>query len=207
VYKPHSSDDVNVTPGGTASPFRRDKSTSDADAGSLPVYVCTGGGPGFMEAANHGASDVKGGKSIGMGITLPFEAGLNPFVTPELAFEYHYFFTRKFWMAFHMQALIVAPGGFGTMDELFELLTLKQTNKIQKSLPVVLFGKQYWKSVINWQTLGVYGVINPLEVDELLFTDDVQEAFEYIVRSLEAGPTLWKEPEMDEGAPLSTMTS
>ena len=102
TYKPHSSDDVSVPPGGTASPLHRSANASKAE--TLPVYVCTGGGPGFMEAANRGAADVPGGKSIGMGITLPFEEGLNPYVTPELAFEYHYFFTRKFWMAFHMQA-------------------------------------------------------------------------------------------------------
>ena len=149
---------MSVPPGGTASPLHRSANASKAE--TLPVYVCTGGGPGFMEAANRGAADVPGGKSIGMGITLPFEEGLNPYVTPELAFEYHYFFTRKFWMAFHMQvcarltlptlhalslltsavgfaqALVVAPGGFGTCDELFELLTLKQTGKIQRSLPV-----------------------------------------------------------------------
>ena len=86
-----------------------------------------------------------------MGITLPFESGLNPYVTPELAFEYHYFFMRKFWMTFNMRALVVAPGGFGTMDELFELLTLKQTGKIERTFPIVLFGKQYWKDVLNWK--------------------------------------------------------
>ena len=157
MYKPHSSDDVSVSPGGTASPLHYSNHASKEEGGYMPVYVCTGGGPGFMEAANRGASDVPGGKSIGMGITLPFEEGLNPYVTPELAFEYHYFFTRKFWMAFHMQALVVAPGGMGTCDELFELLTLKQTGKIQRSLPVVLLGKNYWKSVINWHTMGAYG--------------------------------------------------
>ena len=104
TYKPHSSDDVSVPPGGTASPMHRSANASNPE--TLPVYVCTGGGPGFMEAANRGAADVPGGKSIGMGITLPFEEGLNPYVTPELAFEYHYFFTRKFWMAFHMQARV-----------------------------------------------------------------------------------------------------
>ena len=119
--------------------------------GDPPVLVCTGGGPGFMEAANRGAADVPGGRSIGMGITLPFESGLNPYVTPELAFEYHYFFMRKFWMTFNMRALVVAPGGFGTMDELFELLTLKQTGKIERTFPIVLFGKQYWKDVLNWK--------------------------------------------------------
>ena len=125
----------------------------------------------------------------------------------QLAFEYHYFFTRKFWMAFHMQALVVAPGGFGTCDELFELLTLKQTGKVQRSLPIVLFGKQYWQSVINWQSLAIYGVINPKDVDELLFTDDVQEAFDYIVKSLEAGPLLWSDEVADDAELLSTMTS
>ena len=155
------------------------------------LVVCTGGAGGFMEAANRGAADVPGGRSIGMGISLPFESGLNPYVTPELAFEYHYFFTRKFWMAFHMQALVVAPGGFGTMDELFELLTLKQVGKMQRSLPVVLFGKEYWKSIINWEVIGKYGVINPAEVDELLFTDDVDEAFNFIIQALEGGVASW----------------
>jgi len=150
------------------------------------IVVCTGGGPGFMEAANRGAAEVEGGRSIGMGITLPFEAGLNPFVSEELAFEFHYFFTRKFWMAFHMQALVVAPGGFGTCDELFELLTLKQTGKIQKQMPIVLFGKAYWKEVINWSALAKYGVVAEKDVEELLFTDDVEEAFTFIVAGLEA---------------------
>ena len=133
AYLPHSTDDAYPRP---------------ADAPG--IYVCTGGGPGFMEAANRGAHDA-GGKSVGMGITLPFETGLNPYVTPELAFEFHYFFTRKFSMAYHMQALVVAPGGFGTFDELFELMTLKQTGKMQSGLPVVLFGKQFWQEVVNWQ--------------------------------------------------------
>lgn len=157
---------------------------SEMDEEGGGVYVCTGGGPGFMEAANRGASEVPGGKSIGMGITLPFEAGLNPYVTPAMAFEYHYFFTRKFWMAFHMQALVVAPGGFGTCDELFELLTLKQTGKIQRSLPIVLFGKGYWSDVINWSALAKYGVIAQKDIDELLFTDDVEEALAFITDGL-----------------------
>jgi uncharacterized protein (TIGR00730 family) len=184
-YQPHSSD-ADLPAEGSSS-----MAGAVAEPRHLPVYVCTGGGPGFMEAANRGAADVKGGKSIGMGITLPFETGLNPYVTPELAFEYHYFFTRKFWMAFHMQALVVAPGGFGTMDELFELLTLKQVGKMQRSLPVVLFGKEYWKSIINWEVIGKYGVINPAEVDELLFTDDVDEAFNFIIQALEGGVASW----------------
>jgi len=148
------------------------------------LFVCTGGAGGFMEAANRGAADVPGGRSIGMGISLPFETGLNPYVTDELAFEYHYFFTRKLCMAFHMQALVVAPGGFGTCDEMFEMMTLKQTGKMQSVLPIVLLGKQYWQNVINWDAFKASGTINPRDVDELLFTDDVDEAFEYIVERL-----------------------
>ena len=112
-----------------------------------------------MEAANRGAADVPGGRSIGMGISLPFESGLNPYVTPELAFEYHYFFTRKLCMAFHMQALVVAPGGFGTCDEMFEMMTLKQTGKMQSNLPIVLPGRAYWKRVINWNAFYEAGTI------------------------------------------------
>ncbi|CAM9412219.1 unnamed protein product [Chrysoparadoxa australica] len=148
------------------------------------VVVCTGGGPGFMEAANKGAAKVSGAKNMGMGISLPFEEGLNKYVTEELAFEYHYFFSRKFWMVYHCQALIVAPGGFGTLDELFEVLTLKQTGKIQGSLPVVLFGKQYWESILNWQVMVDMGTIAQSDVDELFFTDDPEEAFHYLVEKL-----------------------
>jgi len=167
-YLPHSSEDYSAA--------------EDASPG---IYVCTGGGPGFMEAANRGAYDA-GGQSIGMGITLPFEHGLNPYVTPSLAFEYHYFFTRKFCMAYHMQALIVAPGGFGTFDELFELMTLKQTGKMQSELPVVLFGEKYWKDVINWQALADSGTINQRDIDELCFTDDVDVAFDFITNALKS---------------------
>ena len=148
------------------------------------LFVCTGGAGGFMEAANRGASDVSGGRSIGMGISLPFETGLNPYVSPELAFEYHYFFTRKLCMAFHMQALVVAPGGFGTCDEMFEMMTLKQTGKMQPSMPIVLLGKEYWEKVINWEAFGQAGVINRSDVDELLFTDSVDEAFDHIVTAI-----------------------
>eukprot|EP00611_Tribonema_gayanum_P019781 TRINITY_DN3493_c0_g2_i5.p1 TRINITY_DN3493_c0_g2~~TRINITY_DN3493_c0_g2_i5.p1 ORF type:complete len:136 (-),score=72.67 TRINITY_DN3493_c0_g2_i5:376-783(-) len=127
---------------------------------------------------------VPGAKNMGMGITLPFEDGLNEFVTPELAFEFHYFFTRKFWMVYHCQALVVAPGGFGTLDELFEVLTLKQTGKIQKTLPVVLFGKTFWQAVVNWQALVDFGTIAQEDVDSLFFTDSEQEAFQFLVASL-----------------------
>ncbi|CAN0339579.1 unnamed protein product, partial [Ectocarpus sp. 13 AM-2016] len=107
--------------------------------------------------------------------TLAAVTGLNEYVTEELAFEFHYFFTRKFWMLYHCQALVVAPGGFGTLDELFEVLTLKQTGKVQKTLPVILFGKDYWEKIINWQALVEFGTIAQEDVDSLFFTDDPQE--------------------------------
>jgi len=149
------------------------------------VMVCTGGGPGFMEAANKGAAQVEGAVNIGMGITLPFEDGLNEYVSEELAFEFHYFFTRKFWMVYHCQALVCCPGGLGTLDELFEVLTLKQTGKIQKDLPVVLFGKNYWQSIINWDVLAQSGTIAQRDIDELFFTDSVEQAFEYLTQNLQ----------------------
>eukprot|EP00300_Choanocystis_sp_HF-7_P027343 c32437_g1_i1.p1 GENE.c32437_g1_i1~~c32437_g1_i1.p1 ORF type:complete len:334 (+),score=70.46 c32437_g1_i1:39-1040(+) len=148
------------------------------------LMVCTGGGPGLMEAANHGSSLVPGAKSIGMGITLPFEATLNPYVTPELAFEYHYFFTRKYWMLFPCRALIVAPGGFGTMDELFEVMTLKETGKIKIDMPVVLLGKQYWNKVLNLEAAVKYGTIKRSAYETLFFTDSVDEAFEFVTRRI-----------------------
>lgn len=150
--------------------------------------ICTGGGPGFMEAANMGAAMVPGSKNIGMAISLPFEEGINKYVTDELAFQYHYFFTRKFWMMYYCQALVVAPGGVGTMDELFEVLTLKQTGKVQADLPVVLLGAVYWRTVINWEAIVGYGVVARKDYEDLFFTDDVQEAFEYITARLTTNP-------------------
>jgi uncharacterized protein (TIGR00730 family) len=148
------------------------------------IVICTGGGPGFMEAANKGAASVKGARNIGMGISLPFECGLNPYVTESLAFEFHYFFTRKFWMVYHCQAIVVAPGGVGTFDELFEVLTLKQTGKIHKDLPVILFGKEFWTTVVNWESLVKFGTVSQKDIDDLYFTDDVEEAFQYVTQRL-----------------------
>ncbi len=159
------------------------------------VYVCTGGGPGFMEAAAKGASMVPGSRNIGMGITVPFEVGLNEHVTEELAFQFHYFFTRKFWMVYYCQAIIVAPGGYGTLDELFEVLTLKQTGKVQGDLPVVLFGKNYWQTVVNWQSFADFGTISQEEVDSLFFTDSAEEAYNYLVDVLGDKPINWEEEE------------
>lgn len=148
------------------------------------IVVCSGGGPGFMEAASRGAASVSGSRNIGMGISLPFEKGLNPFVSPDLAFEYHYFFTRKLWMVFYCQALVVAPGGLGTLDELFEILTLRQTGKVQKDLPIVLLGKEYWESVVNWKFLVNSGVMNAADINDLFITDEVSHAFNFLTAKL-----------------------
>ncbi|ORC88048.1 lysine decarboxylase domain-containing protein [Trypanosoma theileri] len=141
--------------------------------------ITTGGGPGFMEAANKGAASVIGANTMGMGISLPFEKGLNPYVTNDLAFEFHYFFTRKFWMMYSCRAIIVAPGGFGTLDEMFELLTLRQTKKIPE-LPIVLLCRKFWTTVINWQALVEFGTVSKEEVDSMCFADTAEEAMDFI---------------------------
>jgi hypothetical protein len=145
--------------------------------------VCTGGGPGVMEAANRGASEAKG-MNVGLSITLPLEQHENPYVTRELGFEFHYFFMRKFWFTYLAKAVIFFPGGFGTLDELFEILTLLQTRKVTKHMPIVLFGSDFWRETINFDALVKYGTIN--EEDKQLFTitDDLDEAYEIITREL-----------------------
>eukprot|EP00921_Rhytidocystis_pertsovi_P004376 GHVQ01007631.1.p1 GENE.GHVQ01007631.1~~GHVQ01007631.1.p1 ORF type:complete len:478 (-),score=62.58 GHVQ01007631.1:674-1984(-) len=158
-----------------------------------PVALCTGGGPGLMEAANRAAYDTPGGRSMGMGISLPFEPGLNPYVHKELAFEFHYFFTRKFWMLYSALALIATPGGLGTMDELMEVLTLKQTGKFKRDIPVVLLGKTFWKKVLNFDALVEYGTITERDRDQMFYTDDPDEAFEYIKNHILADKLLLKE--------------
>eukprot|EP00386_Alphamonas_edax_P003883 GDKI01011837.1.p1 GENE.GDKI01011837.1~~GDKI01011837.1.p1 ORF type:complete len:344 (-),score=125.48 GDKI01011837.1:383-1414(-) len=160
------------------------------EASPSPLIVCTGGGPGMMEAANKGAYEVPGARSMGMGISLPFEPGLNPYVTPDLGFEYHYFFTRKFWMVYCTLALVCTPGGLGTLDELMEVLTLKQCGKIKRPIPIVLLGKSYWKDVINFDKLVEYGTIAARDRDSLFWTDSVDEAFEHIVSSFTSGRML-----------------
>jgi uncharacterized protein (TIGR00730 family) len=145
--------------------------------------VCSGGGPGIMEAANRGAYDVKG-KSIGLNIGLPFEQFPNPYITPELSFEFHYFFMRKFWFAYLAKALVVFPGGFGTMDELMELLTLTQTQKLAKKMAIVLYGSKYWKEIINFDALVKYGMISPEDLNLFQYADDPQSAFEILKSSL-----------------------
>lgn len=154
--------------------------------GKMPYAVASGGGPGLMEAANRGAAAVPGALTLGCGISLPFEAGLNKYVTPELAFEYHYFFVRKFSMCYWCRAFVAAPGGYGTLDELMEVLTLLQTGKIDfaEHMPVVLFGSTFWKRIVNWQSLVELGVIAQSDVDRLFVTDSVQDAYEHITGKL-----------------------
>lgn len=147
-------------------------------------YVCSGGGPGIMEAANRGAHEA-GGKSVGLGISLPFEQGVNQYVPPELAFEFHYFFVRKYWFFYLAKALVVFPGGFGTMDELFEMLTLIQTRKTVKYVPIVLYGKDFWNDVFNLEKLVEWGTISEEDLDLFKVVDDVEEARDYLVKELE----------------------
>jgi hypothetical protein len=145
--------------------------------------VCTGGGPGIMEAANRGASEAKG-LNVGLTISIPVEEFDNRYVTRELSFHFHYFFMRKFWFAYLAKALLVFPGGFGTLDELFEILTLRQTGKMKKHLTVVLFGTQYWDEVIDFDALVRHGAINREDLQLFHRTDSVDEAYEITTREL-----------------------
>ena len=145
--------------------------------------VTTGGGPGIMEAANLGAQEA-GGKSIGLNIQLPFEQHPNQFITPSLNFQFHYFFMRKFWFAYLAKAVIVFPGGYGTLDELFELLTLVQTRKMTKPMPIVLFGTEYWRQVISFDALVRHGTIDARDVELVHRTDSVDDAYDWIVSHL-----------------------
>ena len=145
--------------------------------------ICTGAGPGVMMAANRGAHEA-GGKNAGLAISLPNETVANPYVTPELHFEFHYFFTRKFWFAYFAKALIIMPGGFGTLDELFEILTLVQTKKIKRPLPIVLFGKEFWNKLINFETLVEFGTISPEDLNLVHLSDQVEDAFQFITSKL-----------------------
>jgi len=150
---------------------------------SKRFIVCSGGGPGIMEAANRGASEAAG-LSIGLGISLPVESTANPYITRELGFEFHYFFMRKFWFVYLAKALVVFPGGFGTMDELFELLTMIQTRKTGKKMPVVLYGNDFWNDVINFDALVRWGTIAAEDLDLFFRASRPEEAFEFLEREL-----------------------
>lgn len=141
--------------------------------------VTTGGGPGIMEAANLGAQEA-GGKTIGLNINLPFEQNPNPYITPALNFEFHYFFMRKFWFAYLAKALVIFPGGFGTLDELFEILTLAQTQKLAKKILVVIYGSAYWKSLINFDAMIDAGTISAADVELFRMVDSPEEGFEFL---------------------------
>ncbi len=153
-------------------------------SGSLDVprrrfVVCSGGGPGIMEAANRGAREA-GGKTIGLNIRLPFEQGPNAYISPGLHFEFHYFFMRKFWFAYLAKALVIFPGGFGTLDELFEILTLVQTEKLSKSIDILLYGTSYWDRVLHLDALAEWGAIADHDLDLMHRCDDVDGAFEIL---------------------------
>jgi uncharacterized protein (TIGR00730 family) len=145
--------------------------------------VTSGGGPGIMEAANLGASEA-GGKTIGLNINLPFEQFPNRYITPELNFEFHYFFMRKYWFAYLAKALVIFPGGFGTLDELFEILTLAQTEKLAKKIIVVIYGRDYWNRVINLDALVDAGTISPDDRDLFCFVDSPEEGFQVLTEGL-----------------------
>jgi uncharacterized protein (TIGR00730 family) len=141
--------------------------------------VCSGGGFGMMEAANRGAREA-GGKSIGLNISLPMEQYPNQYISPELNFEFHYFFMRKFWFVYLAKGLVIFPGGFGTLDELFEVLTLLQTKKLVKPLPIVIYGSKYWNEIINLKAMVEYGTISEKELALFKFCDTVDDAYNYL---------------------------
>ena len=146
--------------------------------------IASGGGGGIMEAANRGAHEA-GGISIGLTISLPFESSGNKFITDDLDLKFHYFFMRKFWFMYLAKGIVVWPGGFGTLDEVMETLTLIQTKKITKKLPIVLFGKEFWNSVINWNYLVECGTISKEDLDLFLITDSIEKAFEYLTTNIQ----------------------
>ena len=146
-------------------------------------YICTGGGPGMMEAANKGAylADMP---TIGLNITLPFEQTPNQFITPELNFQFHYFFMRKFWFLYQAKAMVAMPGGYGTLDELMELLTLEQTNVMSKKIPIILYGEEFWRKTVNFEYLAEIGMINYDDLNLFHYVNDVDTAFEIITSNL-----------------------
>jgi len=160
---------------------------------SLPSHahryvICSGGGGGIMEAANRGASEA-GGKTVGLNISLPHEQSANPFITRELTFEFHYFFMRKLWFAHLARGLVAFPGGFGTLDELTEILTLAQTRKLDRRIPVILYGSEYWNEIVNFQALVRHGMISAEDLDLFQFADTPEAALQVLQARLEPTTT------------------
>jgi len=153
------------------------------DAPFHRFVICSGGGPGIMEAANRGAEEA-GGKTIGLNIGLPFEQQPNPYITPSLSFEFHYFFMRKFWFAYLARALVIFPGGFGTLDELFEILTLAQTHKLESRIVIVLYGSKFWHEVLNFDALIKHNTISPDDVSLFQYADDPATALHILQEQL-----------------------
>jgi len=151
--------------------------------GKTRFVICSGGGPGIMEAANKGAF-LAGGKTVGLNISLPYEQSTNPYVSDELNFEFHYFFMRKFWIVYPAKAFVMFPGGFGTLDELMEILTLLQTNKIKKKVTVVLYGRAYWETIMNMHSMRNRRMISEEDLELFAYKDTPQEAFDYLVKEL-----------------------
>ena len=145
--------------------------------------VCSGGGPGIMEAANKGAAKAKG-LSIGFNISLPFEQYPNKYISPELNFEFHYFFMRKFWFAYLAKAIVIMPGGYGTLDELMEILTLVQTNKLRKKITILIYGKEFWDKIINLKVLVDKNMISKEDLKLIKFANTPQEAFNFLKQEL-----------------------
>jgi uncharacterized protein (TIGR00730 family) len=148
------------------------------------LLICSGGGPGIMEAANRGAHEANG-KSAGLSISLPFEERVNDYISKELQFEFKYFFIRKYWFVMLAKSLVAFPGGFGTLDELFETLTLMQTKKVNGKAPIVLFGKEFWNELINLETLVEWGMISEDDLNYIHITDSVEDAFNFVVREVQ----------------------
>ncbi|MFO7951429.1 MAG: LOG family protein [Bacillota bacterium] len=156
---------------------------SNSLSSSHRFVVTSGGGPGLMEAANKGALKA-GGKSVGLNISIPMEQYSNHYISPELNFEFHYFFMRKFWFIYLAKALVIFPGGFGTLDELFEVLTLVQAKKVTKPMPIIIYGSQYWNEIISIDNMVKYGVICKKDRELIKFCDSVDEAFAYLKNEL-----------------------
>jgi hypothetical protein len=157
--------------------FQLTQWSSEVAVNGRRFVVCSGGGPGIMEAANRGAHEADG-PSLGFNITLPEEQVPNPYITPELSFQFHYFFMRKLWFAYLAKALLVFPGGFGTLDEMMEILTLTQTHKIRKKVLVVIYGREYWDKVLNFDALVEMGTIDEADRDLFCYADTPEQAFE-----------------------------